>query len=162
MKEGLSVVGVFETAAEAHLALHLVEECEIEGFVGDESLTQLAWHFGQTFGGVKLYVWENDASEATRILDEERKRAFVRKEIESGGILRRAETPRGAARIALLAMIMPPLAFYSIFLAYRVLFVLPGKGLTRKEKTEMAFAVGLSILIIGTAVLIILKLNFGV
>ncbi|PCJ53716.1 MAG: hypothetical protein COA70_08490 [Planctomycetota bacterium] len=161
MNEGLIPVGVFETAIEAHLALNLIESEGVEGHVSDESLSQLTWHFGKAMGGVKLYVWDSDFDEAMRILDIHRERSVAIKQESVGGVLKRSETPRGAARVALLAMIMPPLAFYSLYLACRVLFLIPNQGFTKREKTNLTFAFCLSSLIVGTAITILVKISSG-
>ena len=57
-------VATFTTPDEAHLFRTFLESMGIEGFILDEHVAQLFWHYSNAIGGVRVVVNEEDAEEA--------------------------------------------------------------------------------------------------
>jgi hypothetical protein len=66
----MTTISTFTVPEEAHLFRTFLESRGIEGFVLDENVVQLFWHYSNAIGGVRVAVAEVDEDEATTIYGE--------------------------------------------------------------------------------------------
>jgi hypothetical protein len=62
----------YMTLPEALLAKSILDSAGIESFLGDQNIIRMDWFLSNALGGVKLRVREEDAAEATALLDQSR------------------------------------------------------------------------------------------
>jgi hypothetical protein len=68
MHEALITIATYFSEAEFLLARARLESAEIECFAQDENMLRIAgWH-SHMLGGIKLQVWESDATDALALL----------------------------------------------------------------------------------------------
>jgi len=60
----MTTLATFTVPEEAHLFRTYLESRGIEGYVIDENVVQLFWHYSNAIGGVRLTVHEDDLPEA--------------------------------------------------------------------------------------------------
>lgn len=60
----VTTIATFTVPEEAHLFRTFLESRGIEGFVLDENMVQLFWHYSNAIGGVRLAVDDDDAEDA--------------------------------------------------------------------------------------------------
>jgi hypothetical protein len=60
----MTTLATFTVPEDAHLFRMFLESRSIEGFVLDENVVQLFWHYSNAIGGVRLVVNEEDADDA--------------------------------------------------------------------------------------------------
>lgn len=58
------LIATFTVPEDAHLFRTFLESRGIEGFVLDENVVQLFWHYSNAIGGVRLVVDDADADDA--------------------------------------------------------------------------------------------------
>ena len=68
-KSRLVTAGIYETSPEAHLARAHLEAEGIDAVVVDEHIADYNLFYGRTMGGIRLLVREEDAADATSILN---------------------------------------------------------------------------------------------
>lgn len=61
----MTTIARFITAEDAHLFRSYLGSRGVEGFLLDEHVVQLFWHYSNTIGGVRVVVNEEDAAAAT-------------------------------------------------------------------------------------------------
>jgi hypothetical protein len=66
----MTTIATFTSPEEAHLFRSFLESRGIEGFVFDENVVQLFWHYSNAIGGVRLAVAAEDAEEARTVYHE--------------------------------------------------------------------------------------------
>ena len=65
----LLTIRQFRDLPEALLAKSVLDSAGIECFLGDDNLTRMDWLWSNLLGGIKLRVRQEDALEASRLLD---------------------------------------------------------------------------------------------
>ena len=60
----MTTIATFTVPEEAHLFRTFLESRGIEGFVFDENVVQLFWHYSNAIGGVRVAVDEDDVEDA--------------------------------------------------------------------------------------------------
>jgi hypothetical protein len=60
----MTTIATFTVPEDAHLFRTFLESRGIEGFVFDENVVQLFWHYSNAIGGVRVAVDEDDAEDA--------------------------------------------------------------------------------------------------
>ncbi len=63
-------IATFPLSEDAHLFRTFLESRGIEGFLLDENIAQLFWHYSYAIGGVRLVVAEEDEDDATNTYHE--------------------------------------------------------------------------------------------
>jgi hypothetical protein len=66
----MTTVATFTVPEEAHLFRTFLESRGIEGFVLDENVVQLFWHYSNAIGGVRVAVEEIDIEDASTVYQE--------------------------------------------------------------------------------------------
>jgi hypothetical protein len=66
----MTTIATFPTPEDAHLFRAFLESRGIEGFLLDEYITQLFWHYSNAIGGVRFAVHDEDADEAVSVYQE--------------------------------------------------------------------------------------------
>jgi len=66
----MKTIARFQTPEDAHLFRAFLESRGIEGFLLDEYVVQLFWHYSNAIGGVRLAVNDDDADEAAAFFRE--------------------------------------------------------------------------------------------
>lgn len=66
----MTTIATFTVPEEAHLFRTFLESRGIEGFVLDENVVQLFWHYSNAIGGVRVAVAEDDEDEASMFYEE--------------------------------------------------------------------------------------------
>jgi hypothetical protein len=66
----MTTIATFPTPEDAHLFRAFLESRGIAGFLLDEYVTQLFWHYSNAIGGVRLAVHDEDAEEAAVVYHE--------------------------------------------------------------------------------------------
>lgn len=60
----MTTIAAFTLPEEAHLFRTFLESRGIEGFVFDENMVQLFWHYSNAIGGVRVAVDDDDVEDA--------------------------------------------------------------------------------------------------
>jgi hypothetical protein len=60
----MTTIATFPVPEEAHLFRTFLESRGIQGFVLDENVVQLFWHYSNAIGGVRVAVADPDAEDA--------------------------------------------------------------------------------------------------
>ena len=68
----MTTIATFTVPEDAHLFRTFLGSRGIEGFVLDENFVQMAWHYSNAIGGVRLAVDDDDAAEAVELYQEYR------------------------------------------------------------------------------------------
>ncbi len=66
----MTTIATFTVPEEAHLFRTFLESRGIEGFVFDENMVQLFWHYSNAIGGVRVAVDDDDVEEAATAYQE--------------------------------------------------------------------------------------------
>lgn len=66
----MTTVATFTVPEDAHLFRTFLESRGIEGFVLDENVIQLFWHYSNAIGGVRLVVHDDDREAAETVCQE--------------------------------------------------------------------------------------------
>ena len=66
----MNTIARFQLPEEAHLFRSYLESQQIESYVFDEHLVQLAWHYSNAIGGVRVAVSDDYREEASRHFSE--------------------------------------------------------------------------------------------
>ena len=66
----MTIIATFPTPEDAHLFRAFLESRGMEGFLLDEYVTQLFWHYSNAIGGVRFAVHDDDADDAVVIYQE--------------------------------------------------------------------------------------------
>ncbi|MGL5019939.1 MAG: putative signal transducing protein [Luteolibacter sp.] len=66
----MTTIATFTVPEEAHLFRTFLESRGIEGFVLDENVVQLFWHYSNAIGGVRVAVEDNDIEDASTAYQE--------------------------------------------------------------------------------------------
>ena len=158
MNEELLTVAAYPDAIEAHLALNLLGESGIRGFIQDENLSQIGWHFTRAIGGVKVCVPQSQFQNAAKIIAEQEEHAAqLRGEESQDEKLARIHrgNPRRAYRMALFSLFLPPLAFWSLWIVVTELTSERKGELTATDRSDLNRAAALSAIIATTFTLLI-------
>jgi hypothetical protein len=76
---------------EASIAKSVLESAGIECFLADDNMVRLDWFYSNLVGGIKLFVREEDAEAATKLLDESTPEKF---DVEGVGEYDQPHCPR--------------------------------------------------------------------
>jgi hypothetical protein len=60
----MTTIATFTVPEEAHLFRTFLESRRIEGFVLDENVVQLFWHYSNAIGGVRVAVADSEVEDA--------------------------------------------------------------------------------------------------
>jgi hypothetical protein len=60
----------FRDLPEASIAKSILDSAGIENYLADDNLVRMDWFYSNLIGGIKLFVREEDASEAKNLLDQ--------------------------------------------------------------------------------------------
>jgi len=63
-------IASFPTSFEASLARNRLADNDISSFLGGEAVASWFWQYGPAIKGVRLFVEQEEADEARRLLDE--------------------------------------------------------------------------------------------
>lgn len=66
----MTTIATFPLSEDAHLFRTFLESQGIEGFLLDENVSQLFWHYTNAIGGIRLAVNDEDAEEGRAIYQE--------------------------------------------------------------------------------------------
>ena len=66
----MTTIATFTVPEDAHLFRTFLASRGIEGFVLDENFVQMAWHYSNAIGGVRVAVDDDDAAEAAGLYQE--------------------------------------------------------------------------------------------
>lgn len=140
MTDALVTVASFNTAPEAHILRGRLEEEGLRVVVADEDTVNMAWHYAQAIGGVKVQVAPEDADRARAVIADLAAGAETTSDpadhFDAHDI-----TARRALRAAFLGVFLPPLQLYSLWLVARLAFT--GGGVSSATQIRM----GLSLLL---------------
>ncbi|MGB0954032.1 MAG: hypothetical protein ACPG31_12495 [Planctomycetota bacterium] len=162
MKEDFKAVASFSSSMEAHISRVFVEGNGYPCFLGDEVVSQLAWHLTRAIGGVKLYVRSEDLEEVRALLknhEQQRLSEAIPLSKEERLDHRRRDDPRRAFRAAMLSLIFPPLALYAVWVTGRAVLSRPDRPWTEEEQMDLAYGGLLGLLIAVVAVVMLTKIN---
>lgn len=149
MSKRMVTIATFDQAAKARIAQNVLKEAGIPATVADETIVAMDWLLSNAVGGIKVQVWEEDAERAVAALERELgddpdpvSEEELAAEAETAG--REDETeepPRPAAPlpggvppgyreecarrlffIAWFGMVIPPIAFYALYVFFNAAF----------------------------------------
>jgi len=81
----------YREVPEASIAKSVLESAGIECFLADDNMVRLDWFYSNLVGGIKLFVREEDAEAATKLLDESTPEKF---DVEGVGEYDQPHCPR--------------------------------------------------------------------
>jgi|SRR6185312_7903029 len=144
MHQKLATIATFDQPAKARLAQNILEAAGIQVSVSDESLVAMDWLLSNAVGGIKVQVWDEDVARAVEALErdgfgpepsdrdiDELANEAEDEEGENEPDLEQSPESRDSiskrmAFAAILGLIIPPVAFYSLYLFLNAVF---GEGM---------------------------------
>jgi hypothetical protein len=107
------IIRKYRDLPEASIAKSVLESAGIECFLGDDNLVRLDWFYSNLVGGIKLFVREEDAEAATKLLGERSPEKFA---VDGIGEYEQPHCPRCSSMDISLDGLNKPLNFGAMFL----------------------------------------------
>jgi hypothetical protein len=101
---------------EASIAKSVLESAGIECFLADDNMVRLDWFYSNLVGGIKLFVREEDAEAATKLLDESTPEKF---DVEGVGEYDQPHCPRCGSMDISFDGLNKPLTFGAMWITGR-------------------------------------------